>query len=93
MSFIRKVMPHLITVGGSFLFLLRLALAGERAFGRRREAVVGLVPQAPRIVQAAHLGEQQRLHFRELGGVMRVGGEVDLMLRGRCAGQRGDFAS
>lgn len=48
----------------------------------RGEAVVGLVPQAVRVVEAALLGEQECLHLLQLVGVARVVGEVPLVSLG-----------
>src|SRR3954462_15105406 len=59
-------------VGGLLRALAVLALAAEGSRRRRRQAVIGLVPEPPGIIQAAHLGEQQGTHLREPGRVPRV---------------------
>ena len=60
---------------------------------RRRETVIGLVPQAPWIIEASHLGKQQGLHLGELRRVFRIGGEVELVSRGLRAGEGDDRRS
>ena len=63
-----------------FLLLFRALLLGpDLRVGGRLDAILGLIPEAPWIVEAAHLGEEKGFHFLEFVGVAGVLGEIPLL--------------
>jgi len=88
---VRPQQPGGAAAASLFVLLLLAGFFLGGRIGGRGETVGGLVPQPPWVVEAAHLGEEQALHFRKLRGVAGVAGEVHLFFPGLHAGQGHHF--